>query len=84
MGKSLAGSQKSQVNPRSPGTHLVGSWVTDTRSLCRGPRTGTQHIGSWASRKMWGPPNSVIIDKCHPRVQHVKLYTAACSMFETS
>ena len=36
--------------PRSPGTHTVGSWVVDSISLYRDPRTGTQYIGNWASR----------------------------------
>ena len=38
------------TNPRSPGTHVVGSWVIDSISLYREPRTGTQYIGNWASR----------------------------------
>ena len=33
-----------------PGTHIVGSWVIDRKSLYRDPRTGTQYIGNWASR----------------------------------
>ena len=37
-------------NPRSPGTHIVGSWVIDRISLYREQRTGTQYIGIWASR----------------------------------
>ena len=36
--------------PRSPGTHIVGSWAIDSISLCRDPRTGTQYRGNWASR----------------------------------
>ena len=42
--------------PRSPGTHIVGSRVIDSIRLCRDPRTGTQHIGNWASRVLycWG------------------------------
>ena len=36
--------------PRSPGTHVLGSWVTDSIKLCRVLRTGTQYIGNWASR----------------------------------
>ena len=36
--------------PRSPGTHIVGSWVMDNISLYRDPRTGTQFLGNWASR----------------------------------
>ena len=41
--------------PRSPGTHIVGSWVIDSISLYRVPRTGTQYIGNWASRAV-DPP----------------------------
>ena len=37
-------------NPRSPGTHIVGSWVIDSISLYKDPRTGAQYIGNWASR----------------------------------
>ena len=37
-------------NPRSPGTHIVGPWVTDNIYLYRDVRTGTQYIGNWASR----------------------------------
>ena len=36
----------------SPGTHVVGSWVIDSISLYRDPRTGTPYIpyiGNWAS-----------------------------------
>ena len=36
--------------PRSPGTHIVGPWVTDTIYLYRDFWTGTQYIGNWASR----------------------------------
>ena len=36
--------------PRSPGTHIVGPWVTDSIKVYRVLRTGTQHIGNWASR----------------------------------
>ena len=36
--------------PRSPGTHIVGPWVTDSIKLYRVLRTGTQYIGNWASR----------------------------------
>ena len=36
--------------PRSPGTHIGGSWVIDSINLHRDPRTGTQYIGNWASR----------------------------------
>ena len=38
------------VYPRSPGTHIVGSWVIDSISSYRDPRTETQYIGNWASR----------------------------------
>ena len=38
--------------PRSPGTHIVGSWVIDSIILYRDPRTGTKYIGTWASRVM--------------------------------
>ena len=31
-------------NPRSPGTHVVGSWVIGSTSLYREPRAGTQYI----------------------------------------
>ena len=42
------------TNPRSPGTHLVGSWVIDSISVYRDPRTGTQYVGNWASREtLW-------------------------------
>ena len=44
--------------PRSPGTHIVGSWVIDSIRIYTDPRTGTQYIyiyiyiymGNWASR----------------------------------
>ena len=36
--------------PRSPGTHIPGPWVIDSISLYRDLRTGTQYIGTWASR----------------------------------
>ena len=36
--------------PRSPGTHIVGPWVTDSINLYRVLRTGTQYLGNWASR----------------------------------
>ena len=36
--------------PRSQGTHIVGSWVIDSISIYRDPRTGTQYIRNWASR----------------------------------
>ena len=38
-------------NPRSPGTHIVGPWVTDSIKLQRDLRRGTQNIGNWASRE---------------------------------
>ena len=38
------------TNPRSPGTHIVGPWVTDSIKLYRVFRTGTQYVGNWASR----------------------------------
>ena len=31
-------------NPRSPGTHIVSSWVMGRISLFRDPRTGTRNI----------------------------------------
>ena len=37
--------------PRSPGTHIVGSWVIDSICLYRDPRTGTQYIGKASSVK---------------------------------
>ena len=36
--------------PTSPGTHVVGPWVIDTKNLYRDLRTGTQYIGNWASK----------------------------------
>ena len=36
--------------PRSPGTHIVGPWVTDSFKFSRVLRTGTQYIGNWAFR----------------------------------
>ena len=36
--------------PRSQGTHIVGSWVIDSISIYRDPKTGTQHVRNWASR----------------------------------
>ena len=33
--------------PRSPGTRIVGAWVTDSIKLYRDLRTGTQYIGNW-------------------------------------
>ena len=41
------------TDPRSPGTHIVGSWVIDRISFLRDPRTGTQYTGNWASRVIW-------------------------------
>ena len=38
-----------RVYPRSPGTHTVGPWVTDSIQIYRDLRTGTQYIGNWAS-----------------------------------
>ena len=38
------------THPRSPGTHIVGPWVIEIIHLYRDLRTGTQHIGNWASR----------------------------------
>ena len=38
------------VNPRSPGTHIVGPWVIDSINFYRDLRTGAQYIGIWASR----------------------------------
>ena len=43
-------------DPRSPGTHIVGSWVIDSTSFYRDPRTGTQYIGNWTSRVIQCPP----------------------------
>ena len=37
-------------NPRSPGTHIVGPWVTDNIKLHVDLRPGTQYVGNWASR----------------------------------
>ena len=31
-------------NPRSPGTHIGGSWVIDSINLHRDSRTGTQYV----------------------------------------
>ena len=42
--------------PRSPGTRIVGSWVIDSISLYRDPRTGTQYVGNWASGARSGVP----------------------------
>ena len=39
--------------PTSPGTHIVGPWVTDNIKLYRDLRTGTQYIGNWASRALF-------------------------------
>ena len=41
-------------NPRSPGTHIVGPWVTNNIKLYiyMVLRIGTQYIGNWASRVM--------------------------------
>ena len=39
----------SKSYPRRVGTHIVGSWVIDSISLYRDPRTGTQYTGNWAS-----------------------------------
>ena len=36
--------------PRSPGTHIVGPWVIDSKNVYKDLRTGTQYIGNWASR----------------------------------
>ena len=38
-------------DPGSPGTQKVGSWVLDSISLYRDPRTGAQYVGNWASRE---------------------------------
>ena len=43
--------RSSGYDPRSPGTHIVGSWVIDSIGLYRDPRTGTQNTGNWASRE---------------------------------
>ena len=48
--KHANGKVASPVNPRSPGTHIVCSWVIDSISLYRDPMTGTQYLGNWASR----------------------------------
>ena len=37
------------ASPRSPGTHLVGPWATDSIDSYRDLRTGTQNMGNWAS-----------------------------------
>ena len=39
-----------QSEARRRGTHTVGSWVIGSIGLYRDPRTGTQYIGTWASR----------------------------------
>ena len=36
------------INPRSPGTRIVGPWVIDSINSYRNLRTGTQDIGNWA------------------------------------
>ena len=51
------------THPRSPGTHIVGSWDIDSISVYREPRTGTQYIGNWASRVMY----PFIWGRTHPR-----------------
>ena len=38
------------ISSRSPGTHIIGSWVMDSILLYKEPRTGTQYMGNWASR----------------------------------
>ena len=40
--------------PRSPGTHVVGSWDIDSKNVYRDFRTGTQYVGNWASRVCLG------------------------------
>ena len=42
--------ESSGASPRSPGTHIVGPWVTDNIKLYRVLRTGSQYVGNWASR----------------------------------
>ena len=42
------------LDPRSPGTHMVGPWVTDNIKLYRDLRTGTQYLSNWASRASLG------------------------------
>ena len=49
--------------PRSPGTHIVGSWLIDRISLYRDPRTGTQYIGNWASRGSSPPLGFQVVTK---------------------
>ena len=39
--------------PRSPGTRIVGPWVTDSIKLYRVLRTGTYYMGTWASRVLY-------------------------------
>ena len=34
----------------NPSTHIAGPWVIDNIDLYRDLRTGTQHLGIWASR----------------------------------
>ena len=36
--------------PTSPGTHIVGPWVTDSIQVYKVLRTGAQYVGNWASR----------------------------------
>ena len=55
MDSSVNKIDKFKANPRSPGTHIVGSWVIGSISLYRDPRTGTQYIGNWASRVSFAP-----------------------------
>ena len=49
----LVGFLPCSSNPRSPGTHIVGPWVTDSIKLYRDLRTGTPYIGNWASRAIF-------------------------------
>ena len=52
----MQGHTQALYTPRSPGTHIVGSWLVDSISSSRDPRTGTPYIGNWAS--------SVLYTKC--------------------
>ena len=49
----MQGHTQARYTPRSPGTHIVGSWLVDSISSYRDPRTGTPYIGNWASRVLY-------------------------------
>ena len=42
------------IIPRSPGTHIVGSWAIACINSYKDPRTGTLYTGNWASRELLG------------------------------